>query len=97
MKKSLAASLIALPLLASFSMAHAADPEMQKAVLLTAAEMDSVTAGAPGRAAAWRQNQWGAPARADVIQVNNSPVTIVQIGNNNTAFVISGNFAWIRQ
>ncbi|HVK95277.1 MAG TPA: hypothetical protein VM571_11205 [Noviherbaspirillum sp.] len=34
---------------------------------------------------------------AEVTQVNMSPVTIIQIGNNNTAVVYSGNFTSIYQ
>lgn len=34
---------------------------------------------------------------ANVTQINMSPVTIVQIGSNNTAIVYSGNFSTISQ
>lgn len=100
MKKSLAVSLIALPLLSTFSIAHADGLDAQEPVVLSAAEMDDVTAGAWGRFSAY-QNSWRSYTASNnysqLTQVNISPVTIVQIGNNNTAIVYSGNFAWINQ
>jgi hypothetical protein len=67
---------------------------------LTTDQMDVVTAGAAHRNTPWWQ-AWTPRSysfnRADLIQINASPVTIVQIGNNNTAIVFSGNFANIYQ
>jgi hypothetical protein len=95
MKKSLITTLVAVPLLSLSSMAFAAEP-----VLLTAAEMDGVTAGTYS----WVENF------AFVNQINVSPVTVVQVSvlnanvggggdgaGNNTALISSGNFAWISQ
>lgn len=95
MKKTLAASLIAVPMLTLSSVAFAAEPESREPMLLTANQMDEVTAGRyfynPGF---WRSFSY---KRAEVTQINASPVTIVQIGNNNTAIVYSGNFSSISQ
>ncbi len=103
MKKSLAASLIAVPLLTLSFHAFAAEPDNQAPVALTSSQMDDVTAGGRhagwGRSispAAWRTG-FAAANRAEITQVNISPVTIIQIGNNNTAIVYSGNFSWIYQ
>ncbi len=85
MKKSLITTLIAVPLLSLSSMAFAAEP-----VLLTASEMDGVTAGL-------FDFKW-----AQINQLNASPVTIAQanvltLGGGNAAVVTSGNNARIRQ
>lgn len=94
MKKSLITTLVAGPLLSLSSMVFASEP-----VLLSATEMDDVTAG----------TYWAEIYKfALVSQINVSPVTVVQVsaGNitlsgtgsgNNTAFITSGNFADIRQ
>lgn len=86
--------LIAAPLLSLSSMVFAEEP-----LLLSAAEMDGVTAG----------TYWTEIYKFAVIsQINVSPVTVVQVsaGNislgsggtgSNTAFITSGNFAEIRQ
>ncbi|TFV93917.1 hypothetical protein E4K72_18935 [Oxalobacteraceae bacterium OM1] len=79
MKKSLLA-LAAAPVLVLSSGAFAAE-------VLSADEMDSVTAGRD---------------RAYVFQFNASPVTLVQanvltLGGGNFALVGSGNFSYIRQ
>ncbi|WP_292937152.1 hypothetical protein [Noviherbaspirillum sp.] len=104
MKKALAASLIALPLLSLSSMAFAAEPDAHEPMPLSAAQMDDVTAGGrydAGRGSLAGHGFWRPfPAvykRAEISQINISPVVIIQIGNNNTAIVYSGNFASIFQ
>lgn len=92
MKKSLISTLIAAPLLSLSSMAFAAEPVTVEAepMLLSASEMDHVTAGNAG-------------SYANLFQWNISPVTIVQIsvlnfgGGDNFANVISGNWGGILQ
>lgn len=102
MKKSLVTSLIALPLLTLSSMAFAAtDVAPNEPMLLSAHEMESVTAGgrharhtlSPGFQQFFNMNV------ATVTQVIYAPVTVIQIGNNNTALVysVNSNFALIRQ
>jgi hypothetical protein len=97
MKKSLVTALIAAPLLAFSSMASAVEASPQEPMLLSAAQMDGVTAGTASR----NFGLWGAlpffSNNAVVNQINISPVIIVQIGNNNYASVISGNFSTIFQ
>jgi hypothetical protein len=97
MKKSLVTALIAVPLLAFSSMASAVEASPQEPVLLSASQMDGVTAGTASR----NFGPWGAfsffSKNAIVSQINISPVIIVQIGNNNYASVISGNFSTIFQ
>lgn len=97
MKKSLVTVLIAAPLLAFSSMASAVEASPQEPMLLSAAQMDGVTAGTASR----NFGLWGALSffskNAVVNQINISPVIIVQIGNNNYASVISGNFSTIFQ
>jgi len=85
MKKSLITTLVAAPLLSLSSMAFASEP-----VLLSAAEMDGVTAG------------FFSFKYAEINQWNQSPVTIAQanvltIGSGNVAVVDSGNKAVISQ
>ncbi|MGE5621731.1 MAG: hypothetical protein ACM3WS_01035 [Bacillota bacterium] len=94
MKKSLVTSLIALPLLTLSSMAFAAtEVTPNEPMLLSAHEMDSVTAG--GRharqvaALPGFQQAFGNTNFATLIQIIYAPVTVVQIGNNNTAIVYS--------
>ena len=104
MKTSFITILVAAPLLSLSSMAFAVEPASAEPVLLSAVEMDGITAGTSSNYA------W-------VKQYNNSPVTVVQVsfrnratggeggeGNsgggiagNNTAFVASGNFLYLRQ
>jgi hypothetical protein len=92
MKKMLV-TLIAAPVMILSLPAFAGNDASSEPVQLTAAQMDGVTAA--------RRPAWAGPApvfkRAEIIQVNASPVTIVQIGNYNYAVVYSGNFASIRQ
>ncbi len=82
MKKTLVGTLVAVPLLSLSSMAFAAEP-----VALSAAEMDSVTAG----------------ALVDLGQWNISPITVIQLNvlnygvTTNIADIVSGNAAWTRQ
>lgn len=113
MKKSLVASLIVVPLLGLSSLAFAAEPAAHEPIQLTANQMDEVTAGMPfpPMRSPWAMPMMRAnPATAysavsypvvykyaEVTQVNMSPVTIIQIGNNNTAVVYSGNFTSIYQ
>lgn len=104
MKKSLVTSLIALPLLTLSSMAFAAtEVSPNEPLLLTAHEMDSVTAGGrhARQAAALPgfQQAFGNMNVATVIQLIYAPVTVVQIGNNNTAVVYSfpTNISWVWQ
>ena len=84
MKKSLITTLVAVPLLSLSSMAFAAEP-----VLLTASEMDGVTAGVFSF------------KFAEINQANVSPVLTVQISavsvNGNSSHVDSGNHAAIIQ
>lgn len=96
MKKSVITTLIAVPLLSLSSMAFAAEPASTEPMLLTASEMDGVTAG-------W---SWTVVKRADVTQLNlASPVTTVQLsglnvssgGGANSALIISGNTSSISQ
>ncbi len=108
MKRTLA-SLIAVPLLSLSSMAFAAEtdahePMLREPLLLSAAQMDEVTAGnrqATGGGYLSSPGFWRSfPSvykRAEINQINISPVVIIQIGNNNTAVVYSGNFASIHQ
>ncbi len=94
MKKSLITTLVAAPVLSLSSLAFAAEPATAEPMQLTAAQMDGVTAG----------QFLSFNNLALVGQVNASPVTVAQIslGNfgysgNNTAYIVSGNFSYIRQ
>jgi len=88
MKKSLITTLVAAPLLTLSSMAFAAEPAAAEPVMLSAAQMDSVTAGAD---------------LSNLFQFNISPVTVVQIsalnfgGVTNIADILSGNFGRVLQ
>jgi predicted outer membrane protein len=90
MKKSLIATLIALPMLSIAPLASAAESSADEPMLLSAAEMDGVTAGA------YSYN-------AGIFQINISPVTVVQVNVlnfgavSNIADIISGNLAGIGQ
>lgn len=102
MKKQLAANLIAVSLLTLSSIASAADSATQEPMLLTAAQMDEVTAGRQMTAGRFYNPGYWRPVtsifkQAAITQINISPVTIIQIGNNNYATVFSGNFASIFQ
>jgi hypothetical protein len=98
MKRSLRTILIAAPLLMLSSMACAAEAAPQEAMLLSSAQMDGVTAGtAAHNGGLWRPFSLFSNSGTFVNQINISPVIIVQIGNNNYANVISGNFASIYQ
>lgn len=99
MKTSVITILVAAPLLSLSSMAFSAEPTSAEPTLLSAVEMDGVTAGT------YSHNY------AKVFQINESPVTVLQISNqnialagtggaaagNNSALVVSGNFAFVRQ
>jgi hypothetical protein len=104
MKKQLAAGLIAVSLSTMSSIASAAETDPQEPMLLTAAQMDDVTAGRYGAAGRYYNPGYWRPVlsffnfkQAAVTQINISPVVIIQIGNNNYASVVSGNFASIFQ
>jgi predicted outer membrane protein len=90
MKKSLIATLIAVPMLSLAPLASAAEPAPTEPMLLSATEMDSVTAGF------FEYN-------AGIFQVNISPVTVVQVNVlnfgdvANIADIISGNLGGIGQ
>ncbi len=94
MKVQLITTLVAAPLLALSSMAYAADP-----VLLTNSQLDSITAseGDKGHDHGHHHHHHPGIDFASITQINQSDVTIVQVGGNNEAFVISGNFASIDQ
>jgi hypothetical protein len=87
MKKSLITTLVAAPLLSLSSMAFAAGPAEAGPVLLSATQMDGVTAGAF--------------SAARLFQLNISPVTVVQVsalnfgGGMNIADILSGNLGSI--
>jgi hypothetical protein len=90
MKKSLITTLVAVPLLSLSSLAFADAPAASEPVLLTAVEMDGVTAGFFSFKYA-QVNQWNA-----------SPVVVGQanvltLGGGNVAKVVSGNTAVIKQ
>src|SRR5687768_7448613 len=97
MKKSFVASLIAVPLMAFASMAFASEHEASSPMLLSVEQMDSMTAGRYFFNPNVWQSLFTAYKRAEIFQINVSPVTIVQIGSYNTAIVYSGNFATITQ
>ncbi len=97
MKKSLVTALIVAPLLTLSSMAFAAEAAPQEPMLLSVAQMDGVTAGTASRNFGFWQSMSLFSKVAVVNQINISPVIIVQIGNNNYANVISGNFSTIYQ
>jgi hypothetical protein len=100
MKKSLVSTLCAVSLLSLSSMVHASEPDFTEPFMLSASEMDDVTAG---KQRASRGNSHSGNS-VRLSQINISPVIIIQIalfnsGGNITqiASVISGNFATIRQ
>lgn len=98
MKKSPVAKMIAVSLIALPSIAFSAELPRDEPMMLTANQMDSITAGrykgdtpAPGSWLA-RNSFFNLTA---ITQEIYAPVTIVQIGNNNTAVVFSipGNYS----
>ncbi len=100
MHKAFLAVLLATPLLTLSAFSHAAEPATPatEVVQLSEHQMDNVTAGwrhySPRN---YRASYEATIKQAYVYQVNNSPVSIVQIGNGNTAIVYSGNFSSIFQ
>ena len=91
MKKTLASTLIAMPLLTLSSLAFAAEPEQNQPIQLAAEQMDEVTAGY------WRPVRINSffnyrPTQTVVQANNNSPATILQVGNGNFAIIFNGNF-----
>ena len=97
MKKMLRTVLLAAPLLTLSSMSFAAEAAPQEPMLLSSAQMDGVTAGTGSQNRNYLQPILAIFKNADVSQINISPVIIIQIGNNNYASVISGNFTTIYQ
>lgn len=88
MKKSLIATLVAVPLLTLSSMSFAAEP-----VLLTGQQMDSVTAG-------YFSIKYARVTQFNLAPVTTAQVSVLNIGllsGNNTAFVGSGNTSYISQ
>ena len=89
MKKSLITTLVAASLLSLSSMAFAVEPAAPEPVLLSASQMDGVTAGAF--------------SVARLFQLNISPVTVVQINALNfgsainVADILSGNLGNVLQ
>lgn len=86
MKKSLITTLVAAPLLSLSAMAFAAEPASAEPMLLSASEMDGVTAG----------------ALIDFGQINISPITVIQLnvlsfGTANIADLTSGNIGFALQ
>lgn len=97
MKKTIVAKMAAIPLLAFSSMAYAVDAAPSEPIQLDVQQMDEITAGGRGKAHNNRHGGGRKSSFAWLSQVNISPVIIIQIGNNNTAVVYSGNFAWLRR
>lgn len=97
MKKPLAATLIALPLLTLSSVSFAAEPKsaVEEPMVLSQDQLDGITAARRTGPPAWAAYSYN--NLANITQINVSPVTIVQIGNYNTAVVYSGNFLWLNQ
>ena len=92
MKKSPVAKMIAVSLIALPSIAFSAELPQDEPMALTANQMDSITAGIyKGDSSAF--GFWFARNdffnRTAITQEIYAPVTIVQIGNNNTAVVFS--------
>ena len=82
MKKSLIATLVAAPVLAFSSMAHASEP-----VALTESQLDVVVAGA----------NWSWIGQFNASPVTVVQVNAVTKDSNNVAFINSGNFAKVKQ
>jgi hypothetical protein len=85
MKKTLIASLIAVPLLSLSSMAFAAEP-----LLLTEAQMDAVTAGDYDTFHAYVLQFNASPVT--LVQVN-----ALTLYGGNSAYIKSGNFSYLHQ
>ena len=87
MKKSMISTLVAGSLLSLSSMAFAAEPAQAEPMLLTASEMDNVTAGAFDF--------------ASLLQLNVVPITVVQINvlsqGYNVTEIVSQNYGGISQ
>jgi hypothetical protein len=87
MKKSMISTLVAGSLLSLSSMAFAAEPAQAEPMLLTASEMDNVTAGAFDV--------------AGLLQLNLVPVTVVQINvlsqGYNITEIVSENYGGVSQ
>lgn len=85
MKKSMITTLVAVPLLSLSSLAFAAEPVSAEPLLLSAAQLDNVTAGAD----IINLGQW-----------NISPVTAIQLNvlnfgsATNVANILSGNIGF---
>ena len=97
MKKSSVTTMIAAPLITLSSIAFSAELPKDEPMLLTANQMDSVTAGRYGdtwdpQAFLSRFSRAGffnfSPITQEVYAPVYAPVTIVQLGNNNTAAVV---------
>jgi hypothetical protein len=95
MKKPTLAHLIAIPLLTISSMAFAAEETPSEVMQLTETEMDDVTAGTRGGGRL--RGLLASLKFASISQINISPVIVIQIGNNNSAIIFSGNFSSIFQ
>ncbi len=96
MKKSLIATLVAVPLLSMSAMSFAAEP-----VALTGQQMDQVTAGTWGSHNNNKSFKFTFK-KAYVEQINMSPVTVVQVnaltlGGGNGAHISSGNSSNVNQ
>ena len=88
MKKSLIATLVAVPVLALSSSAFAAEP-------LNAAQMDGVTAGI-----FYSFNDYAKVTQVNASPVTVTQVSVLNIGHgngDNTAIIASGNTAIIHQ
>ena len=82
-------------------MVFAAEADAQEPMLLSAQQMDDVTAGSRNASGGWARSSL-APLfmafskQTAISQINIIPITIIQIGNNNAAAIVfSGNFASI--
>ena len=92
MKKSPVTKMIAISLITLPSIAFSAELPRDEPMLLTATQMDSITAGrykgdTPTHGS-WRARN-DVFNRTAITQEIYAPVTIVQIGDNNTAVVFS--------
>lgn len=96
MIKTSLAKLAAIPLFALSSLTYASESAPSEPIQLDAQQMDEITAGTRG-GKGHNRNGGRHNSYAWLSQVNISPVIIIQIGNNNTAVVYSGNFAWLRR
>jgi hypothetical protein len=90
MKKSLIATLVAVPLLSLSSMAFADTPAASEPVLLTAVEMDGVTAG-------YFSLKFAQINQGNISPVNTLQFNLLNAGGGNYSIVGSGNTAAIVQ